>query len=532
MATEREILIAITADKFTQFSEWYQQLVTKGELIDYTDISGCYVLRPNSYFIWEQIQDFINSKIKELGVRNSYFPLFATKENLEKEKTHLEGFSPEVAWVTKAGETELKEALAIRPTSEVIIYPHFAKWIRSHRDLPIKINQWCNVMRYEVKHCTPFIRSREFLWQEGHEVFFSKEEADKEVSQILDLYSEVYEKLLAIPTIKGIKSEKEKFGGADYTTTIEAFIPASKKGIQAATSHYLGLNFSKIFGIQVDDLEEAGSKRYVHQTSWGITTRSIGIMIMTHSDNIGLVLPPKVAFTQVVIVPCGITSKLSLEKRAMLNDKCLDIFNKLKAKGIRVELDDRPNYNPGWKFNYWELRGACIRLEIGPRDVDADTVVMARRDTMEKVTIKTDQFISNVLDIFENIHYNLLQKATSSFEMHLKMAINWEEFVEKVRGNMVLVPWCESITCEEDIKARTTTNTTSGAKSLCIPLDQERFGYDHTTQSVPNRFGEKFVHTIDGQTHTEVIYRSLLRENKCFCCGAEADRVAIFGHSY
>jgi bifunctional glutamyl/prolyl-tRNA synthetase len=325
-------------------------------LIEYYDVSGCYILKPWSYFIWEEIKNFFDKEIKKLGVQNCYFPIFVSKAALEREKDHIADFAPEVAWVTKSGQTDLAEPIAIRPTSETVMYPSYARWIQSYRDLPMKLNQWNNVVRWEFKHPQPFLRTREFLWQEGHTAFAKYEEAEEEVYQILDLYADVYKKLLAVPMIKGKKTEKEKFAGADWTTTIEAFISASGRGIQAATSHHLGQNFSKMFEIVYED-PETSQKKFVYQNSWGLTTRTIGILTMVHGDNTGLVLPPRVAFYQVVIVPCGITTSLSKEDEAKLYEKCKFYETALKQADLRVHVDLRDNYSPGWKFNYWELKG-------------------------------------------------------------------------------------------------------------------------------------------------------------------------------
>jgi prolyl-tRNA synthetase family I len=374
-------------------------LVQKAELIEFYDISvccflwlflfqcsyglqGCYILRPASYRIWEAIQSYFDKEIKKLGVENAYFPIFVSASRLNQEKDHVAGFAPEVAWVTMSGDSPLEEPIAVRPTSETVMYPSFAKWIRSHRDLPLKINQWNNVVRWEFKHPTPFLRSREFLWQEGHTAFATKEEADGEVVQILELYRSVYEDLLAVPVIKGRKSEKEKFAGGLYTTTVEAFIPYSGRAIQAATSHCLGQNFANIFDISFED--ENRLRKKVYQNSWGLTTRSIGVMIMVHSDDKGLVLPPKVAPLQVVVVPIRIRVNQE-EINSMLEQECGEYVSELEKRDIRVKLDSRKDKTPGWKFHHWELRGVCLRLEVGVKEFQSGEVVMVRRDTGERV---------------------------------------------------------------------------------------------------------------------------------------------------
>jgi len=307
MEDERHLL-GITAKKNEDFSDWYIQTLLKAELIEYTDISGCNVFRPGCFAIWEMIQQWFDHEIKKIGVKNAYFPCFVSERSLSKESEFIKGFSPEVAWVTKAGDKDLNEKIAIRPTSETIMYPLFHKWIRSHRDLPLKLNQWCNVVRWEFKHPVPFLRGREFLWQEGHSAFATKEEADEEVLQILEIYRQVYEDLLAVPVIKGRKTEEEKFSGALYTTTVEAFIDSSGRAIQAATSHCLGQNFAKAFDIKFEGKDkDKEEKEFVWQNSWGLSTRSLGVTIMVHGDDNGLVLPPRVASIQIVVVP--ITTK-------------------------------------------------------------------------------------------------------------------------------------------------------------------------------------------------------------------------------
>src|SRR3989344_2683209 len=354
----------ITSEK-DDFSDWYTQILQKAELIEYTDVSGSYILRPSSYFIWEQIKDYFDKLIKEDGVKNVYFPLLIPKSNLMKEQEHIKGFTPEVAWVTKSGNTVLKEPLAIRPTSETIFYPAYSKWIRSWRDLPLRLNQWANIVRWEFKNPVPFIRSREFLWQEGHSAFETKQEAEEEVKKIQDFYEKTYKEILAIPVIKGKKTDKEKFAGADYTLTIETFLPSGKSA-QSATSHLLGQNFAKAFNITY--LDKSEKKQYVWQTSWGISTRSIGIAIMMHSDNKGLVLSPKVSETQVIIIPI-----FDKENKKEISTKVKEMEAKLKKENIRVKVDDSDS-KPGFKFNEWEMKGIPLRIEIGPKDLQKKTL--------------------------------------------------------------------------------------------------------------------------------------------------------------
>ena len=333
--SKKETLLGLSVTKEENFANWYTQVITLSEMIDYSDISGCYILRPWSFFIWETIQKWFDDRIKELGVQNSYFPMFVSERALNTEKEHVEGFAPEVAWVTKSGTSELAEPIALRPTSETIMYPFFSKWIRSHRDLPLQLNQWCNVVRWEFKDATPFLRSREFLWQEGHTAHASYEEAQTRVLSILDLYERVYEELLACPVIKGVKTETEKFAGGFQTTTVEAYVHGSGRAVQSATSHNLGQNFGKMFKISYED--ENGEKAIPWQTSWGLTTRSIGVCVMVHGDNKGLVLPPRVAPVQVII--CPIVMKNNDQKA--LKDYSNTIYKLLKVEGVRVDLDDR-----------------------------------------------------------------------------------------------------------------------------------------------------------------------------------------------
>uniref|UniRef100_A0A670I0N2 Bifunctional glutamate/proline--tRNA ligase n=1 Tax=Podarcis muralis TaxID=64176 RepID=A0A670I0N2_PODMU len=432
---------------------------------------GCYILRPWAFSIWESIKEFFDGEIKKLGVENCYFPMFVSQAALEKEKTHIADFAPEVAWVTRSGKTELAEPIAVRPTSETVMYPAYAKWVQSHRDLPIKLNQWCNVVRWEFKHPQPFLRTREFLWQEGHTAFATYEEAAEEVLQILDLYARVYEELLAIPVVKGRKTEKEKFAGGDYTTTIEAFISASGRGIQGATSHHLGQNFSKMFEIVFEDPKIPGEKQFAYQNSWGITTRTIGVMTMIHGDNMGLVLPPRVASVQVVIIPCGITNSLSEEDKEALMAKCAEYRKQLFSANIRARVDLRENYSPGWKFNHWELKGVPIRLEVGPRDMKNHQFVAVRRDTGEKLTFAENEAL--ILTEFL-----LFLRASKDLKNHMVVANTMEEFQTALdSGKIVQIPFCGEIDCEDWIKKTTARDQdlepgapSMGAKSLCIPF--------------------------------------------------------------
>ncbi|XP_069656208.1 bifunctional glutamate/proline--tRNA ligase isoform X5 [Haliaeetus albicilla] len=479
---KKQTRLGLEAKKEENLADWFSQVITKSEMIEYYDVSGCYVLRPWAYAIWEAIKNFFDAEIKKLGVENCYFPMFVSQAALEKEKTHIADFAPEVAWVTRSGKTDLAEPIAVRPTSETVMYPAYAKWVQSHRDLPIKLNQWCNVVRWEFKHPQPFLRTREFLWQEGHTAFATYEEAAEEVIQILDLYAQVYEDLLAIPVVKGRKTEKEKFAGGDYTTTVEAFISASGRAIQGATSHHLGQNFSKMFEIVFEDPKKPGEKQFAYQNSWGITTRTIGVMTMIHGDNMGLVLPPRVACVQVVIIPCGITNSLSEDDKEALLKKCNEYRNRLLSVNIRVRADLRDNYSPGWKFNHWELKGVPVRVEVGPRDMKSQQFVAVRRDTGQKLTFSEHEAEERLKQILEEIHANLYNRASEDLKSHMVVANTMEDFQKELdSGKIVQIPFCGEIECEDWIKKTTARDQdlepgapSMGAKSLCIPFQPLR----------------------------------------------------------
>lgn len=454
------------------FGAWYSQVVVEAELIDYYDISGCYILRPYAFTQWEFIQQFFNQEIKKLGVENAYFPMFVSQSRLEAEKDHIEDFSPEVAWVTKSGDSELECPIAVRPTSETVMYPHYANWIRSHRDLPLLLNQWCNVVRWEFKHPTPFIRSREFLWQEGHTAHATKKACDEEVRTILDLYRQVYEDMLAVPVIPGVKSEKEKFAGGLYTTTVEAFVPYTGRGIQGATSHCLGQNFAKMFDITFEN--DKGGRSMVWQNSWGMTTRMLGVCYMVHGDDVGLRLPPKIAPIQVVIVTIP-NSKLSEEKAQMLKDKAEAIGKSLTDDAsVRVKTDTRDNYTPGWKYSHWEVKGVPIRLEFGPRDLDNETCVLVRRDTREKEVCKLADVNARVQELLVEIQQNMFNQAKAIRDTSTITVTEWKDFVPALdQKKMVLTPWCETKESEEEVKKRSSEESEGGAaKTLCIPFIQ------------------------------------------------------------
>ena len=454
--------MGITVKKAEDFSEWYTQVILKSALADYAPVKGCMIFREHSYAIWEKIQEVFNKKIKATGHRNVYFPMFIPESFLKKEAEHFQGFVPEVAWVTIGGDRPLDEKLAIRPTSETIMYATYAKWIRSWRDLPIKLNQWNSVVRWETEATRLFLRTREFLWQEGHTAHATKEEADQEVMEILNAYKDVIESYLAIPVLTGMKTENEKFAGALYTTTLEALMPDGR-ALQMGTSHQLGQNFSKVFGIKFLDQNE--KERFVWQTSWGFSTRMIGALVMVHGDDKGLVLPPKVAPIQVVMIPIPYKD---IDQDLVLA-KAKNICEKLQKRGISVVFDDRTEYTPGWKFNEWELKGVPIRIEIGPRDVKQGQVTLVRRDTFEKSAVKEEKTVSAVAELLEKIQKNLFNRAKKLLKENITSVKTYEELQKtlKTKGGFIRACWCSSPTCEEKIKEET------GATIRLIPFEKE-----------------------------------------------------------
>ncbi|KAJ5398016.1 proline--tRNA ligase [Penicillium cosmopolitanum] len=495
-------LIGIDVEKESDFPEWYHQVLTKGDMLDYYDVSGCFILKPASYFVWEEIQNWFNVKIKSIGVKNASFPLFVSEDVLQREKDHIEGFAAEVAW----RKLSLEKKIAIRPTSETVMYPYYSKWIRSHRNLPLRLNQWNSVVRWEFKNPTPFLRTREFLWQEGHTAHLGEDAARAEVLQILDWYSDIYEHLLAVPVVKGQKTDKERFAGGLYTTTVEGYIPATGRGIQGGTSHGLGQNFSKMFDIKVEDPsnkpgEEKKPPLYVWQNSWGLSTRTIGVMVMIHSDNKGLVLPPRVAETQVVIVPVGLTAKTTAEEREKLNAEIEGLAAILQAAGVRVENDQRDGYSPGFKFADWELKGVPLRLEFGPGESAGHFVSTARRDIPGKEgkgSIPIPELGTAVPALLETIHQDMYNRANEQFTTHRKVIEKFEEIVPALNDkNLVVVPFCLAEDCEDQIKKETAKKQeeislsgpedvkapSMGAKSLCIPFDQGIGGAEITAET-------------------------------------------------
>ncbi|KAM1086380.1 hypothetical protein ACFX2B_011893 [Malus domestica] len=463
---KKETGLGLSKKKDENFGEWYSEVVVNSEMIEYYDISGCYILRPWTIAIWETMQAFFDTEIKKMKIKNCYFPLFVSPGVLEREKDHIEGFAPEVAWVTKSGKSDLEVPIAIRPTSETVMYPYFAKWIRGHRDLPLKLNQWCNVVRWEFSNPTPFIRSREFLWQEGHTAFATKAEADVEVLEILELYRRIYEEYMAVPVVKGKKSENEKFAGGLYTTSVEAFIPNTGRGVQGATSHCLGQNFAKMFEINFEN--ENREKGMVWQNSWAYSTRTIGVMVMVHGDDKGLVLPPKVAAIQAIVVPVPYKNTPMEE----IYDACSKTVDTLTKAGIRAEADISDNQTPGWKYSHWEMKGVPLRIEIGPKDLEKNQVRVVRRDNSAKEDIPVSNLVEQVQDILVKIHENLFNVAKEKRDASIKVAKTWEEFMEALnQKKMILAPWCDEQAVEEEVKKRT-KGEIGAAKSLCTPFEQ------------------------------------------------------------
>jgi prolyl-tRNA synthetase len=430
------------------FPQWYTDVVLKTKLVDYGPVKGTMVIRPYGYAIWELIQKELDGMFKAEGVQNAYFPLLIPMSFMTKEAEHVEGFAPEVAVVTHAGGEELAEPLVVRPTSETIIGNMYSKWVQSYRDLPVLINQWCNVMRWE-KTTRPFLRTSEFLWQEGHTVHATEEEAEAETQKMLQVYKTFAENCLAIPVITGKKTEKEKFAGAVATYGMEAMMKDGKS-LQAGTSHYLGQNFSKAFDIQFQDKD--GTQKYGYTTSWGVSTRLIGAIIMTHGDQRGLSLPPKVAPVQVVIVPIA-------AKKGGVNEACAALEEKLKKAGLRVQTDYTDN-SPGWKFNEWEMKGVPVRVEIGPRDLAEGKIMLFRRDTLEKVTVTLDNAEQEISALLDAIQKDMLEAARVRRDSRIVYANTVPELLKGVEtGNFVKAGWCGDRACEDKIKADTAASS-------------------------------------------------------------------------
>ena len=451
--------VGITVSKNEDFSEWYTQIIIKAELADYAPVKGLIVLRPDGYSIWESIKESLDKKLKETGHRNGFLPILIPESLLGKEKEHFEGFNPEVFWVTHSGESEIGDRLALRPTSETLAYSLYSKWIKSWRDLPLKINFWNTALRAEIKGTKPFIRTSEFLWQEGHTVHATKDEAEKEVMEILKIYKKTIEEEIAVPVITGKKSEKDKFVGAVYTVTLESLMPDGK-ALQMGTSHFLGQNFSKPFDVKY--LDENNVETFAWQTSWGISWRLIGGMIMTHSDDKGLVLPPKLAPIQVVIIPIY----YSKEDRGKIVQEAKKIQDVLTDVEIRTQLDDRDQVTPGFKFHDWELKGIPIRIEIGPKDVAKNQVVMARRYNQTKDSISIDKLSGAIAAELENIQQQMFDAAKKILDERISAVSQYEQFkAELENGKMLSCSWCGKQECEDKIKEET------GAELRVIPSD-------------------------------------------------------------
>lgn len=462
------------------FAQWYTDIVLKAELADYTSVKGFIAIRPYGYEIWENIQKYADNKFKEYGVKNISMPVLIPESLLNKEKDHVEGFAPEVAWVTMGGGENLEERLCVRPTSETIFSTMYSRWLSSWRDLPYLYNQWCNVLRWE-KETRPFLRSREFLWQEGHTIHETEEEAKKFTLDMLDVYADVIENLLAIPVLKGQKTKKEQFAGAEATYTVETLMHDGR-ALQGGTSHYFGQNFTKAFDVKFQNKD--GEQEYAYQTSWGISTRLIGAVIMAHGDNRGLKLPPKVAPIQVVIVPIAQQKENVLEENKKLNEKL--------SKKFRTKLDDRDNYSVGYKFNDWEMRGVPVRLEMGPRDIENEQVTLVRRDTQEKMIVKINEVEEKISELLEDIQKSMYEACKQRLKEKTTIALNMEELKKNLDENQgyVKTMWCGNQECEDKVKELT------GAPSRCMPFEQEHLS------------------------------------DKCVCCGKEAKHMVVWGRQY
>ncbi len=477
MANEKMVKEITSMDE--DFARWYTDVVIKAELIDYTSVRGCMVIRPYGYAIWENIQKILDGMFKETGHSNVYMPMFIPESLLQKEKDHVEGFAPEVAWVTHGGHEELEERLCVRPTSETLFCEHYKNIIQSHRDLPKLYNQWCSVVRWE-KTTRPFLRSREFLWQEGHTIHATAEEAKNETVQMLNVYADFCEKALCMPVIKGVKTEKERFAGAEDTYTIEALMHDGK-ALQSGTSHYFGDGFAKAFGIQYSDKEN--KLQYPHQTSWGCTTRLIGAVIMTHGDDNGLVLPPAVAPVQVMIVP------IAMHKEGVA-DKAKEVLAEIK-KICRADIDLR-DQTPGWKFAEHEMKGVPVRLEIGPKDIENGQCVLVRRDTREKIFVKLSELEEKIPSLLKEIADNMYNAALARRDRMTYVAKTLDEMTDiaETKPGFIKAMWCGDRECEDKLKE------VAGVTSRCMPFEQEEL------------------------------------TDKCVCCGKPAKKMVYWGKAY
>ena len=465
--------VGITVKKSVDFSDWYTQCVIKSGIADYSPGKGFIILRPYGYAIWENIKEILDDQFKNTGHKNGFLPVLIPESLLTVEKNHFEGFMPEVYWVTKSGNNDLGEKLAVRPTSETLAYSMFSKWISSYRDLPLKLNFWNSALRAEIKSTKPLIRNSEFLWQEGHTAHSNEKEANDEVRMILDLYKMLIEEYLAIPTVSGLKTDKEKFVGANYTTCLESLMPDGK-ALQMATSHNLAQNFSKPFEIKFLDKDSA--EHLVWQTSWGISWRVIGALIMVHGDDKGLILPPKISPTQIIIVPI-----YKDESKEIVKEKAYELENKLKDSNIRVYTDDRDEFTSGWKFNEWEMKGVPLRVNIGIRDIREEQVELIRRDTRERFYVKEKDLINETLSILENIQSNMYHLAKNYLLTNTRNATRLDELLSMLdsSGGFVACSWCGKRECEDLVKEKTTADiriipfNTKKNISSCIACGKE-----------------------------------------------------------
>ena len=479
MAKEKKLVEAITSME-EDFAQWYTDVVVKADLVGYTSVKGCMVIKPAGYAIWENIQRELDARFKETGVENVYLPMFIPESLLQKEKDHVEGFAPEVAWVTHGGLEPLQERMCVRPTSETLFCDFYSREVHSHRDLPKVYNQWCSVVRWE-KTTRPFLRSREFLWQEGHTAHATAQEAEDRTIQMLNVYANFCEEVLAIPVIKGRKTDKEKFAGAEATYTIESLMHDGK-ALQSGTSHNFGDGFARAFGIQYTDKDN--TLKYVHQTSWGMTTRMIGALIMVHGDNSGLVLPPRIAPTQLMVIPIR-------QDAAGVMEKAVAVMDGLKAAGIRTKIDDTEK-SPGWKFSEQEMRGIPLRVELGPKDIEKNQAVIVRRDTREKYIVPIEEIPAKAASLLDEIQTNLYEKAKAHREAHTYDVTTYEEFCKTVeeKPGFIRAMWCGDQACEDKIKEDT------AATSRCMPFAQIQLS------------------------------------DKCVCCGKPAKKMVYWGRAY
>ena len=455
MAKKENQFVQEITPRDVDFAKWYTDIVLKNDMCDYSDVRGCMVIKPYGYAIWELMQSEMDRRFKDTGHQNAYFPLLIPESMLMKEAEHVEGFAPEVAWVTQGGSEVLQERLAIRPTSETIIGTMYSKWIQSYRDLPVLMNQWCNVMRWE-KSTRPFLRTSEFLWQEGHTAHETHEDAQEETIRMLNVYYDFMVNVLAIPVVRGRKSESERFAGAEATYTLEALMHDGK-ALQMGTSHNLSDHFARSYEIKY--LSREGKQEYCYTTSWGTSTRMIGGMIMVHGDDRGLKLPPKIAPIQVVILP------IAMHKEGVL-DKANELFDQCKAAGLRVKVDDSEQ-SAGWKFNQWEMKGVPIRIEVGPRDIENGVVVAVRRDTLEKVILPMEGLAESLKDMLRDIHDSMYNAALEHRLAHTTTAENFGQFMDGVKKGFVRAPWCSDGDCEIEIKCIT------GASTRCKPMEED-----------------------------------------------------------